>query len=353
MIKRLTLQNYRSHENTTIEFGTITGLVGMNNHGKTNVFRALRTIVTNGDFRPKDIRRGTKKASIEVEFTNGSKISRTRTPSSQELIVTLADGTVRGPYAKVSDMSDLVQEVSGFFPIKFTKADTNEFIQVVPVGAPQNFLVGNANAETVLKRINKLAGGSGIEATKVKLTNTVKQVKSNLQVNEAQLLQAEQELDKYTKIPLETVNSLFTKASEVQVNIDTHSTKLTKIKDTQKAYDTVNVSQLTKLKSISTEIRNEFEKIQETVDKLATSKVNYNTLVGLESEFDTLLNEIKQAVINKKALAQEIKTLEQQVEQENIARLEEEKRQMEIKIQEDMKKKQEKSNNCQLCGAPL
>ena len=353
MIKRLTLQNYRSHENTVIEFGIVTGFVGMNNHGKTNVFRALRTIVTNGDFRTKDIRRGTKKASIEVEFTDGSKISRTRTPSSQELIVTLADGTVRGPYAKVSDMSDLVQEVSGFLPIKFTKADTNEFIQVVPVGAPQNFLVGNANPETVLKRINKLAGGSGIEATKVKLTSSVKQLKSKLDINEAQRTQAEQEVAKYEQVPIEEANALLKQASSTQVALEEAQKTYDKILSVEDAYNNIDFDHLNACKSVVEKVEEEFDGLQETIDKLATLKVSYNTVHSSEIEFNELLNEIKQAVASKKELATQITVLEQQLEQENIARLEEEKKQMELKIQEDMKKKQATSNKCQLCGATL
>ena len=48
MIKTITIENYQSHKNSTIQFSpNLTGIVGLNNHGKSVIFRALKKMVRN------------------------------------------------------------------------------------------------------------------------------------------------------------------------------------------------------------------------------------------------------------------------------------------------------------------
>lgn len=208
MLSKLTLENYRSYGSAVIDFGVVTGIIGLNNHGKTSVYRALSMILSNGDFRPKDIRHGTKQASVEVEFLDGSKIRRERTASTQKLTVTTADGQVLGPYAKVSDMDELVQGISGVRPVNLTKGEAADYIQLVGVDSPQNFLVGGVNPATVLKRINKLAGGAGLETTKQKLLTQLKGMKTNAEFLNMEHQKAEAELAELSNIDFEQLEAI-------------------------------------------------------------------------------------------------------------------------------------------------
>ena len=46
MIERLTIENFQAHKSTTVEFSPrVTAFVGLNNHGKSSIFRAFMKVV--------------------------------------------------------------------------------------------------------------------------------------------------------------------------------------------------------------------------------------------------------------------------------------------------------------------
>jgi exonuclease SbcC len=57
VIRKIRIQNYTSHQDTTIEFDKlVTSIVGFSDQGKTNVFHALRTVLFAEDWPVTDIR---------------------------------------------------------------------------------------------------------------------------------------------------------------------------------------------------------------------------------------------------------------------------------------------------------
>ena len=71
MIKRITLKNFESHEDSTIEFSEgLNLIIGQSNQGKSSIVRALAMVVANR-FDHDSIRTGAKYCSVAVETEKG------------------------------------------------------------------------------------------------------------------------------------------------------------------------------------------------------------------------------------------------------------------------------------------
>lgn len=72
MIKRITLKNFESHEDSTIEFSDgLNLIIGQSNQGKSSIVRALAMVVANR-FDHDSVRTGTEYCSVKVETEKGS-----------------------------------------------------------------------------------------------------------------------------------------------------------------------------------------------------------------------------------------------------------------------------------------
>jgi len=72
MIKRITLKNFESHEDSKIEFSDgLNLIIGQSNQGKSSIVRALAMVVANR-FDHDSVRTGTEYCSVKVETEKGS-----------------------------------------------------------------------------------------------------------------------------------------------------------------------------------------------------------------------------------------------------------------------------------------
>ena len=72
MIKRITLKNFESHEDSTIEFSDgLNLIIGQSNQGKSSIVRALAMVVANR-FDRDSVRTGAKYCSVAVETEKGT-----------------------------------------------------------------------------------------------------------------------------------------------------------------------------------------------------------------------------------------------------------------------------------------
>lgn len=72
MIKRITLKNFESHEDSTIEFSDgLNLIIGQSNQGKSSIVRALAMVVANR-FDRDSVRTGAKYCSVAVETEKGA-----------------------------------------------------------------------------------------------------------------------------------------------------------------------------------------------------------------------------------------------------------------------------------------
>lgn len=178
IIAEVELVNYRSHEYTVIKFGMLTSIVGANDQGKSNVWRGMEMVLCHESFPDTALRHGTNEGSVKVTFTDGTWLKRWRKGQTQNLIT--FDGKEEVTNKTIKGLEAIVADISGFAPILVdrgtgTKATpTYESIQVIASDAGQNFLLRGMGTDTILRRVNRLMLGSGIETAKRSLESELR-----------------------------------------------------------------------------------------------------------------------------------------------------------------------------------
>lgn len=100
--KRVHIKNFQSHEDTEIEFKNgMNVITGESNQGKTAVIRAIEWALYNEPKGTDFIRTGENECTVEVEFSDGSSITRSRTRASSG-------------YYKVKDSNGVEKIYKGF-----------------------------------------------------------------------------------------------------------------------------------------------------------------------------------------------------------------------------------------------
>jgi exonuclease SbcC len=80
IIKRVSITNFQSHENTTIDFKDgLNTIIGESNSGKTSILRAIRWCLDNDPKGSDFITTGKDDCSVSVEFDDDTSITRVRT----------------------------------------------------------------------------------------------------------------------------------------------------------------------------------------------------------------------------------------------------------------------------------
>ena len=182
-LAQVELKNYRSHENSIIEFGMLTSIIGENDQGKSNVYRALDMVLTNAPFTEAQLRYGTKEGSVKVTFTDGTWIERTRKGTKQTCMLS----TMTQPFDTIKDITNIVQEFTGFKAITLDKNSKPESIQLIPIDAGQSYLVSGTSPDGVLRRINRLMSGSGIETARIVLDKELRVIEKSNAIQEIEL----------------------------------------------------------------------------------------------------------------------------------------------------------------------
>ena len=89
MIKRITLKNFESHEDSTIEFSDgLNLIIGQSNQGKSSIVRALAMVVANR-FDRDSVRTGAKYCSVAVETKKGTVTAERGEDTNHWIIETL------------------------------------------------------------------------------------------------------------------------------------------------------------------------------------------------------------------------------------------------------------------------
>ena len=81
-LQRLTIENFQSHEFTQIDFSPgFNVIVGQSDQGKSALIRALKWLIYNEPRGVDFIRVGATRSSVTILLTDGTQITRERTPS--------------------------------------------------------------------------------------------------------------------------------------------------------------------------------------------------------------------------------------------------------------------------------
>lgn len=170
-IKSITLKNFKSHSDSIIEFDQITSIIGRNNAGKSNVFRALKLLLHNGDWPATWIRYGQTSASIEVELFSGIKVTRKRTKSGQVIIIQ-EKGKIT-EYEGKKDATEFIEKAIGIKKITLDETSGPEDLNFVEVNEGPYLLGGRS--DTIQRKICGIVGANAIDDARVRLTKKLRE----------------------------------------------------------------------------------------------------------------------------------------------------------------------------------
>lgn len=93
-IKTAIIENFQSHKKTVVEFDSrMNVIVGPSDQGKSAIIRAIKWALFNEPRGTEYIRHGESMARVEIEMSDGNKVTRERSPSKNRYILTREDGT--------------------------------------------------------------------------------------------------------------------------------------------------------------------------------------------------------------------------------------------------------------------
>lgn len=158
-IKKITLENWQSHVNTTIEPalpGQLTVITGPSDSGKTVILRALRWVFNNQPQGNDFIRVGASFARVTVEFASGDAVVRWRSTGSINRYV--VNGETYEGFGSSVPLE--VMELTGVRPVKIGDLEFNLNLAEQLDGP---FLGKSISAGARAKVLGKLAGTEKID----------------------------------------------------------------------------------------------------------------------------------------------------------------------------------------------
>lgn len=209
-LKKLRIKNFKSHEDSTLEFESINTILGSNHSGKTNILRALKLILYHEDWPVTWIRYGQSEAFIEIELANKTVIRRTRTKSTQS--VTISDGKNVTSFDGKKGALEFISKVIGIKKITLDDASDPEDLNFMYVH-DSPFIIGG-RPDTVQRKISGIIGANAIDDARVRLNKELKKkvtIQSQLSLEVSNLeekVSASKKILEPALIIYENINSL-------------------------------------------------------------------------------------------------------------------------------------------------
>lgn len=193
-IKQVTITNFQSHANTTVEFspaGNLTVVTGDSDSGKTSILRALRWLFYNQPQGTEFIRVGCSSAKVTATTDDGWSVTRLRTPSKNQYIITHPSGDEQVYEGFGNNMPSAVWQVLGVAPAYVGDMDLKLNIAEQLDGP---FLGNSIAASFRAKVLGKLAGTEDVDVANKQLGTDIyrgdqdlKSVKSQLSTKVEQI----------------------------------------------------------------------------------------------------------------------------------------------------------------------
>lgn len=298
-IKKIILNNFQSHKNSVLEFDpNLNVIVGPSDSGKSSVIRGIKWVLFNepvGDFF---IREGETETSVELYFSDGSKITRHRSNSKNAYILNYPDGeelVLTGFGVKVPVE---VQELTGIKKIPFD-INSSEIINISDqLEGP--FLLSEKNSTKAFV-IGSLAGVDIVDDSIRDLLKEIRNLSINKNNVDDDLKLIEEELKEFDN--LEEQKSIYEKLKNIYEKIEKKELLLSNLEKILLKINQINVE-----KNNSNIILGKLKKIEETkiiyMDLFEdTSKYNYyNNLLNRYSNINNNIKITKKIVDNYKNL---------------------------------------------------
>lgn len=195
-LKKLYLQNFQDHYQTTIEFGkTFNCLVGATNSGKSSIARAL-TFIFYGDWVDDYIAHGTKETIITATLDNDITITRIKSAIENTLILT--KGKEEYKFEKIGRA--LPAQFYQLLQLAPISLDTDREIYLTIANQDDPYFLLSESGPTRTKILGKLAGLHIADAAIRSLSTDRKGLSTEKHYLTEQLENNQKQLPKFSKL---------------------------------------------------------------------------------------------------------------------------------------------------------
>jgi exonuclease SbcC len=198
-IKKIRLQNFQSHKDTTIEFDPgLTVILGQTDQGKSAIIRALKWVLYNEPRGTDFITAGCNSCRVTLEMSNGTLITRER------------DGQINRYILKENDSKHVFEGFGNTIPLEIIKAHgiPKVHIDVDSITAVNlaeqlegPFLISESGSKRA-KALGKLAGIHVIDAAQRTVIKDITDAEHQRRLLSSEKNARKQELEKYKDLHL-------------------------------------------------------------------------------------------------------------------------------------------------------
>ena len=280
------MHNFKSHADSKIVFDSLeTSFVGTSDHGKTTILKALHLVCQHGNWPEDWIRKGTDSGWVEVELTNGNRVRRDRTRTSQSTTVTI--GGVTKKLEGVKTAEPYVRKALGFNLIILDESTGPEDLNFIGVNDSSYGM--NSSPEVMLRKISGILGTNVIEDARNRLTKENKKLSSKRE-NVLEELGPLRARVIARKSLLELMENSFNELNQLNADWNDRKQKLEKLKKIRDQF----VSPLYTIHQISTllELAEKISKnLSQLKDKIRTSELLFSlksTQINIDIDWSVL-----------------------------------------------------------------
>lgn len=303
VIRKIRIQNYTSHQDTTIEFDKlVTSIVGFSDQGKTNVFHALRTVLFAEDWPVTDIRDYQDRAEIRVWMWDGRSVRDVRTHKSREISLILPNGLLHGD--KLIGNKDARERVEEFTGIRKVQVDPEGVVEDINFVQVDEEAPLTGQPETVQRRVLSVVGGSSLELGRVRLVAR----KKELDVKAGTLsekLQASRQIQETLEVTIASTEPLYEELETIQEKLK----GLKQTTDIMNKFLSVNNAHLT----YSTRV--ELTARKERLTALQDLHATWGSLLIKQQKYKELVEKIRKTSVASESLQTAVRVKKEELEQ--------------------------------------
>jgi len=277
MIKSLSIENYQSHEQSTLEFvDGVNVIIGPSDAGKSAIFRAFTWVVTNrplGDAFRSEWGGLTK---VEVVTSESCRVIRYKGDTSNEYVVEAPNGESMLLRAFGSDVPEEVSRV-------FMLDDVN-----IQSQTDLPFLL-SASAGEVAQMLNKAASIDDIDLSMSNLRKVYSSTKRELEYDSVELNKYREVLKSYDELDsqerkLSEIQSLHNQYSMIQRQYDQLSELVKEIKNVEVV--------IGKQKDVG-KLERKLNELDRLCGEVLSTNRDFDELMGLVKEIQSLSNKLQ------------------------------------------------------------
>lgn len=196
MLQSVTLKNFQSHKDLTLEMGKLTMLTGASNSGKSAVLRALIGMCRN-DSVDAFVTHGEKSLAVTATFSDGSSVTWEKGNGKNDYCISRPDGAQEDFKNVGANVPDEVADALGMTPIvteEGKKVHVNVHSQL-----ESPFLISDTPG-AVAKLLGELTAASKLFAAVSEGNRQVKQSRATAKIRKQDLDNIDEQLESYADV---------------------------------------------------------------------------------------------------------------------------------------------------------